>query len=128
MHCGGGHRSKKIRSSPELTLWYKVASLWGCTVREAQERCTWREFIGWAAFYETDPWGHERSDLHAGIVASTIANAMRQKRGRSFKPRDFMPNFGTRGMPAKQSPQQLKASLKQFTTILQSKNKKISNG
>ena len=38
-----------------------------------------------------EPFGPERQDLHAGIIASTIANANSKKR---FKPKDFMPKFG----------------------------------
>lgn len=45
------------------------------------------------AYFTIDPFGEERADLRAGIVASTVANANRAKRGKSFRPKDFMPNF-----------------------------------
>ena len=41
-----------------------------------------------------EPYGEERADLRAGIVASTIANVNRGKGVRAFKPSDFMPQFG----------------------------------
>ena len=59
------------------------------------ERLTWRQLLGWMAYYRLDPWGQERSDLRAGIVASTIANVYRGKR-RPLQPKDFMPHFGAK--------------------------------
>lgn len=48
----------------------------------------------WLAFYQLEPWGEERADLRAGIVASTIANANRsQKQKKPYTPEDFMPRF-----------------------------------
>jgi hypothetical protein len=58
-------------------------------------RMTWRQLRGWMAYYRTDPWGGERDDLHAGIVAATIANVYRGK-ARAYKPSDFMPQFQPR--------------------------------
>jgi hypothetical protein len=52
-----------------------------------------REFSEWQAFYMLEPWGSERSDLQAGIVASVIANVNRSKHARSYTPHDFMPKF-----------------------------------
>jgi hypothetical protein len=48
------------------------------------------------AFYRIEPWGPERADLNAGIIASTIANCHRDstKRPEPFAPADFMPKFG----------------------------------
>lgn len=43
------------------------------------------------ALYELEPWGPMRSDLAAGVVASTIANVHRGKDQAAFKPLDFMP-------------------------------------
>lgn len=47
----------------------------------------------WMAFYRLEPWGEERADLRAGIVASTIANSNRGKGQKPFKPQQFMPDF-----------------------------------
>lgn len=48
----------------------------------------------WIAFYQLEPWGEERADLRAGIVASTIANVNRSpKRKKPYAPEDFMPRF-----------------------------------
>jgi hypothetical protein len=50
-------------------------------------------FAEWLAFRRLEPWGEERADLRAGIIASTMANSMRGKKGKPFKPQDFMPKF-----------------------------------
>jgi hypothetical protein len=55
------------------------------------------------AFYHMDPWGEERADLRAGIIASVIANVNRGRRStRRFKPADFMPQF-TRTRPRQET-------------------------
>ena len=50
------------------------------------------------AYYGLAPFGEERADLRAGIVASTVANANRDatRRAQAFEPSDFMPQFGRR--------------------------------
>lgn len=47
----------------------------------------------WMAFAQLEPWGEERADLRAGIIASTMANSMKGAKGKAFKPQDFMPKF-----------------------------------
>ena len=47
----------------------------------------------WMAYAQLEPWGEERADLRAGIIASTQANSMRGKKGKPFKPQDFMPRY-----------------------------------
>lgn len=58
------------------------------------------EFDGWAAYFAVEPFGAERADLRAGIVAATVANANRdpKKRREPFQPSDFMP-FHEKGDP-----------------------------
>ncbi len=51
------------------------------------------QFAEWMAYAQLEPWGEERADLRAGIIASTQANVMRGKKGKPFKPQDFMPTF-----------------------------------
>ena len=45
----------------------------------------------WRAFDSVEPIGDWRMDMGFGIVASTIANANREKNAPAFKPVDFMP-------------------------------------
>ena len=63
----------------------------GCTVRELLARIDSRELAEWRAFYQMEPFGHFRGDLQAGIIASTIANVNKGKKGQAFTPADFMP-------------------------------------
>lgn len=44
----------------------------------------------WCAYYELEPFGQERDNWHAAVIASTVANAMRGKGGRSLSVKDFM--------------------------------------
>ena len=60
------------------------------TVREILARIDSRELAEWMQYYALSPFGDERQDLQAGIIACTIANANSAK-GKSFKPEDFMP-------------------------------------
>ena len=58
-------------------------------------RCNSRQYAEWQAEYQLDPWGDERADLRAGIIACTIAHVNRAQ-GKAFKPSDFMPEFDKR--------------------------------
>ena len=49
------------------------------------------QFEEWADFYSQEPWGEWRSDLRAGIVASTIANVHLKQGADPLTPQDFMP-------------------------------------
>ena len=62
----------------------------GMTVRELLERVDSLELAEWVAFNSIEPIGDFRNDLHAGIIASTMANCHAPK-GKSFNPADFMP-------------------------------------
>lgn len=55
----------------------------------------WDQFVAWQEYAYLEPFGEGRADLRSGIVASVIANVNRDpKKGRAFKPEDFMPKFG----------------------------------
>ena len=47
--------------------------LWGCTLREARQRCDAREFVLWQALWNIEPWGEERADYRSAIIAHTVA-------------------------------------------------------
>jgi hypothetical protein len=72
-------------------MWLRVAEFLHATPSEAKHRCTLRDFREIAALWMIDPWGRDRSDLHAGIIASTVANASGSRR--KFAPKDFMPKI-----------------------------------
>lgn len=68
----------------------------GCSVREAQARISSREFGEWMALYRVEPWGDLRGDVQAAVVASTMANAYRdrKKRRKPFAVKEFLPFEG----------------------------------
>lgn len=51
-----------------------------------------REFTEWMAFDSLEPFGDQRADLRAGIVAATVVNSnpWRKKGSRAARPSDFM--------------------------------------
>jgi hypothetical protein len=55
-----------------------------------------RQLTEWIAYAKLEPFGEERADLRAGIVASVIANANRDPKRKPYKPEDFMPRFEPR--------------------------------
>jgi len=67
-----------------------LAREWGCTVREAQQRCDSREFAEWIAFYKIHPFGEDMDDMRMARTCQTIAGAA----GAKSKAKDFMFNFG----------------------------------
>ncbi|MFA5162089.1 MAG: DUF4035 domain-containing protein [Elusimicrobiales bacterium] len=64
------------------------------TVGELLGRISSRELTEWQAYYGIEPFGEERADLRAGIIAATGANVFRGKGIKPYKPQDFMPKFG----------------------------------
>lgn len=48
------------------------------------------ELDGWVDFYAIEPFGVLRDNLHAGILASIVANALRPKGRPSVAPSDFI--------------------------------------
>lgn len=57
-----------------------------------------RELTEWQAYYSLEPFGEERADLRAGIVASTVANSVRdpKQQKQPYSPDQFMPQFEER--------------------------------
>jgi hypothetical protein len=64
------------------------------TVRQLLSNLDSRELTEWMAYDLIEPFGPWREDLRAGIISSTIANALRSKGGRTYQPADFLPQFG----------------------------------
>jgi hypothetical protein len=68
------------------------------THEDLLSRISSRELAEWQAFSLLEPFGERRADLRAAIIASTIANANRDKdkKPEPFTPHDFMPNYETK--------------------------------
>ena len=63
------------------------------TVRELLVRISSKELAEWMAFYKLEPFGEERADIRAAIVACTMANLWRGKSQPAHRLEDFMPKF-----------------------------------
>ena len=72
------------------------------------EEMTPGQLAEWMEIYALDPWGEERKDLRAGIIASA-AVAPYAKKGHTPRPSDFMPRFGEEARKPKQSLAEMKA-------------------
>ena len=63
------------------------------TVGELLGRISSRELTEWRAYSGLEPFGEDRADLRAGIVASTVANVFRKSVTKPYKAQEFMPRF-----------------------------------
>ena len=66
----------------------------GKTVEQLGREMSSHELSQWMALYQIEPFGDERADLRAGIVASTIVNCTPRKDHRQYRPAEFMPRWG----------------------------------
>jgi len=69
---------------------FKLALALGRTVAEIDQTMTSTELSYWMVFYALHPFGPERDNLHAAIIASTLANVNRGKNQPAFSAEDFM--------------------------------------
>jgi hypothetical protein len=86
------------------------------TLEELRRRMTYRELRLWIEAYGVEPWGEDRADLRAGIIASTTANCHRSK-GKPFRPSDFIPTF----TPQRDRPQteaEMQAAVRKFNALM----------
>jgi hypothetical protein len=49
-----------------------------------------RELDEWLIFWQLEPWGPIRDNMHAGLIASTIANVNRRKGSAPIRFSEFM--------------------------------------
>ncbi len=54
---------------------------------------TSHEFYEWMVLEGIEPFGEKRSDIQAGIIASTMANIFRSKDQQPYDVTKFMPQF-----------------------------------
>jgi hypothetical protein len=78
------------------------------SVRRAQREIDSAEFTEWSAFDRIEPFGPERADLRAGIIAAQIAAFGGR---REVTPGDFMPDFGR---SRRQSPEEIELRAHQW--------------
>jgi hypothetical protein len=87
-------------------------------VAEIEARFSSREIAEWMAFASLEPFGEERADLRAGIIASVLANIHRDRKRRPepFSPTDFMPfvELPKTAPPGSSLDREIKAAFRQF--------------
>jgi hypothetical protein len=96
-------------------FWHRLAVALGMSIARAQAEISPEEFWSWVAFDRIEPIGGRRADIHAGIIASVMANCNRAKNAKTFKPEDFIPKWGERLKP--QDPMLLKRKVEMFANI-----------
>jgi hypothetical protein len=55
-------------------MLFRLALAMGRTIQELRAVLSYAEFQEWCLYYQIEPWGEDRADLRAGIVASTLHN------------------------------------------------------
>jgi hypothetical protein len=78
------------------------------TVGDMLARITSTELTEWAVYERLyGPLGQERDDHLTALVSATIANAMRGKKGRRHKLKDFLPAWSGGDKPKQTGKEQL---------------------
>lgn len=56
------------------------------------EEMSWSQLVMWHAYYASDPFGEQRADARAALIASILANVNRdpKKHPRPYELKDFM--------------------------------------
>ncbi len=74
-------------------MLFRLALAMGRTIQELRAVLTYAEFQEWCLYYQIEPWGEDRADLRAGIVASTLHNVYAAWVGSdaTARPADYMP-------------------------------------
>ena len=93
--------------SPARRFLFRLALESGSFVHNPDglaRRMPYRILRDWMAYAALEPFGEERADLRAGIVAATLANVHRGEKQKAFKPSDFMPKFGDAATPEHRQP------------------------
>jgi len=69
-------------------------------------------FLEWVAYHELEPWGQDRADARAAIVASVTYNVNRGRGSRSRGPKDFVAYTPPRRRMGKQKVELFKKMLR----------------
>jgi hypothetical protein len=106
---------------PQRRFIFKLALALGMTVGRLLDEIDSAELTEWMAFYQIEPFGPERGDLNAAIVAQTVANRSRGKGERPYKLNHFLPRFGEK-QEQRQSVDNMKATVARIKSAWGSKH------
>lgn len=90
-------------------MWFRLASLWGCTVVEAQAKIDSYEFSEWIAFYRIEPWGCEAFDIRNAMLHYLLSCAHAAK-GHSPTVNGSMPPWARDG-DGRQTPEMMQQTI-----------------
>ena len=72
----------------------------------------------WLAYTQIEPWGEERADWRAALIACMLANIHRDEKRKTepYEISDFMPDFSGEAKTAKeQTPEEMYTAFKALT-------------
>lgn len=76
--------------TPAEIFDYRLASLLGWTDPEEMKRSmTQRAYLGWQRYWDDEPWGPYRDNMHAAIIAREVRRPY-MRRGTTTKIADFL--------------------------------------
>jgi hypothetical protein len=87
-----GRLKKRLKASPQRRALFELASHLKCTVTWLERNLSAQEFHEWHAWLDAQRIGPSWDALrHAEVLAAAANGALRQREGRSWAARDFMP-------------------------------------
>lgn len=84
------------------------------------------ELAEWEQFHALQPFGLERDDFRAGMIAAPLLNAWRAKGSRSRKPEEWI--YVPRPLRPKQSGEHMRMILEGLAKAYEEKEKRQKNG
>lgn len=95
--------------TPERRLMFRLALALGYPNPEFMlASMPYRIWRDWVEYNNLEPFGEERADLRAGIVAAVVANCLGRGKGKpAFKATQFMPKFEPPVKREPKTPEQL---------------------
>ena len=81
----------KLTERQDRRFHFRLALALGMTVKELLGKTDARELMEWRAYCELEPFGQDRADAGAAMVAYTVATVNGVK---NVEPSDFLPRFG----------------------------------
>lgn len=66
-----------------------MAALLGRTVKEMKDSLSQREYLSWQKYWQEEPWGPYRENLHAALIAREVRRPQ-LKKGAKVTLDDFM--------------------------------------
>lgn len=78
----------------------------------------------WQAYDLIDPFGNERGDFQAGVIASNVIAPYLKKGAKAPKPGDFMPKFDERFVARRQTPKEMLDVFRRFAATVEANKRK----